>query len=156
MKLITNLFLLISFGLISGCKSDGRKSFSVSIEYSSPWAYSTTYKLTQNYITVTGTEKRSDRNIKEVYKRALAKAESDSIYSFLKSIRYDTLKDRYENPGFYDGTDIIFKITGDKLKSKKVLVYMRSTQMTDTLENLVQKEVSNERFRYKNYYSEEK
>ena len=111
--------------------------------------------MTQNSIIVTGTEKRSDRNIKEVYKRLLTKAEGDSIYSFLKSIPYDTLKDQYQNPNFYDGTDIIFKINGDKLKSKKVLLYMRSTQMTDTLEKLVQTQVLNDSFKYKNYYKDE-
>ena len=155
MRPTTILFLLTSIALTFGCKTDGRKSFSVSIEYSSPWAYPTKYKLTQNYIIVTGTEKRSDRNIKEVYKRLLTKAEGDSIYSFLKSIPYDTLKDQYQNPNFYEGTDIIFKINGDKLKSKKVLLYMRSTQVTDTLEKLVQTQVLNDSFKYKNYYKDE-
>lgn len=155
MRLVTILFLLTSIALTIGCKTEGRKSFSVSIEYSSPLAYPTKYRLTQNSMIVTGTEKRSDRNIKEVYKRILTNAESDSIYRFLKSLPYDTLKDQYQNPNFYDGTDIIFKINGYKLKSKKVLLYMHSTQMTDTLESLVQTQVLNERFKYKNYYKNE-
>lgn len=155
MRLITNLFLLTICFLSFNCKTDGRKSFSISIEYSSPWAYRTKYNLTQNSIIVNGTEKRNDRLTKDVYKRLLTKAESDSIYTFLKSIPYDTLKDSYQNPNFYDGTDIIFKINGQQLKSKKVLLYMRSTQMTDTLEKLVQTQVLNDSFKYKNYYKDE-
>lgn len=133
------------------CKTDGGKSFSLSIEYSSPWAYPTKYILTQNSIIVNGVSKRSDKQTKNVYKRILKKNESDSIYTFLKSIVYDTLKDSYQNPNFFDGTDVIFKISGEKLKSKKVLVYMSSTKVTDTLEHLIQREVLINKFKWDNY-----
>lgn len=149
------LFLLALSFLTFSCKTDGRKSFSLSIEYSSPWAYPTKYTLTQNSIVVNGVSKRSDREPKVVYKRLLTKNESDSIYSFLKSITYDTLKDSYQNPNFYDGTDIIFKINGERLKSKKVLVYMRSTKVTDTLQHLVQSQVLTAKYKWDNYYNEE-
>ncbi|MFT4019363.1 MAG: hypothetical protein QM668_20530 [Agriterribacter sp.] len=155
MKLIIVLFLITASFLMFACKTDGRKSFSLSIEYSSPWAYPTKYTLTQNSIIVNGVSKRSDRQIKEVYKRALTKNESDSIYTFLKSISYDTLKDRYQNPNFFDGTNIILKISGEELKSKKVLVYMRSTKITDTLQHLVQGQVLTDKYKWDNYYKDE-
>ncbi|QEC68778.1 hypothetical protein FRZ67_16235 [Panacibacter ginsenosidivorans] len=150
MRLLINLFLLAISFLTFSCKTNSRKSFSISIEYSSPWAYPTKYNLTQNSIIVNGTEKRSDRHTKDVYKRLLTQAESDSIYNFLKSISYDTLKDSYQNPNFYDGTGIIIKINGQQLKSKKVLVYMCSTHMTDTLQNLMQRQVLNNKYKYEN------
>lgn len=152
MRILLNLFLLTIYFLTFSCKTNSRKSFSISIEYSSPWAYPTKYNLTQNSIVVNGTEKRNDRQTKDVYKRLLTQAESDSIYSFLKSLPYDTLKDSYQNPHFYDGTDIIFKINGQQLKSKKVLVYMCSTPMTDTLKNLVQRQVLIDKYKYENFY----
>jgi len=155
MRLIAILFLFTLSFLTTGCKTNGRKSFSISVEYSSPWAYPTKYSLTQNYIIVTGAEKRGDRKIREIYKRVLTEVESDSIYHFLKSIPYDTLKESYQNPNFFDGTDVIFKISGQELKSKKVLVYMCSTPITDTLENFVQNQVLTNRYKYENLYKEE-
>jgi len=155
MRLVTILFLFTLPFLTTSCKTEGRKSFSISIEYSSPYAYPTKYSLTQNSIVVTGTEKRSDRKIREIYKRVLTKVESDSIYRFLKSIPYDTLKEIYQNPTFFDGTDVIFKISGQELKSKKVLVYMCSTPITDTLKAFMQSKVLNNRYKYKNLYKDE-
>ena len=137
------------------CKTDDRKSFSLSLEYSSPWAYPTKYTLTQNSITVNGVLQRSDKQTKDVYKRELTKNESDSIYNFLKSVTYDTLKESYQNPNFFDGTDIIFMISGEQHKSKKVLVYMRSTKVTDTLEFLVQGQVLTTKYKWNNYYNDE-
>ncbi len=145
MKPITILFLLTIF-MMFGCKTEDRKSFTLSIEYSSPWAYSTKYILTQSSIIVNGVSKRSDKQTKDVYKRVLTKNQSDSIYTFLKSIPYDTLKDSYENQNFFGGTDIIFKISGDQLKSKRVLVYMCSTKVTDTLQRLVQRQVLTDKY----------
>ena len=155
MRLLKILVLLATCFLTFNCKSDGRKSFSISIAYSSPWAYSTKYSLTQNSIIVNGTEKRSDRKSKDVYKRLLTQTESDSIYNFLKLLSYDTLKDSYQNPNYYDGTDIVFKINGQQLTSKKILVYMCSTQITDTLESLVQRLVLQDKYKWKNYYKED-
>ena len=156
MRPITILFLLTVCFMTFSCKTDGRKSFSLTIEYSSPWAYPTKYTLTQNSIIVNGVSKRNDRQTKDVYQRKLTKNESDSIYTFLKSITYDTLKDSYQNPNFFDGTDIIFKISGEQLKSKKVLVYMRSTKVTDTLQHLMQRQVLNNKYKWDNYFKDEK
>ena len=155
MRLITILFLFTIPFLTTSCRTEGRKSYSISIEYSSPWAYPRKYSLTENSIVVTGTEKRSDRKIREIYKRVLTKVESDSIYHFLKSIPYDTLKESYQNPNFFDGTDVVFKISGQELKSKKVLVYMLSTPVTDTLEAFMQSQVLNNRYKYENLYKDE-
>ena len=141
--------------LTFSCKTDGRKSFSITIEYTSYWTYPTKYILTQNSIIVNGTENRSGSKIKDVYKRLLTKSESEYIYSFLKSIPYETLNDTYVNKSFFDGITSIFKISGQELKSKKVLVYMSGTPVTDTLEKLMDRQVFEDRYKWRNYYDYE-
>lgn len=152
MKLIIIPFLFTLVFLTTGCNMENRKTFTISVEYSSPWGYPAKYSLTQNSIIVTGNKKGSNGKSGELYKRLLTKVESDSIYHFLKSLPYDTLKMSYQNPGFFDGTDVILKISGEGLKSKRVLVYMTSTPVTDTLEILLQNQVLDSRYRYENLY----
>ena len=137
------------------CKMSNRKSFSLSVEYYSPWTTPLKYYLTQNSITINGAKNVKNARIQNLYTRTLTKNESDSIYKLLRGLSYDTLKADYQNENWFDGTTVIFKIRGQGLKSKKVLVYMCSTAITDTLENLMQSKVFNNRFKIENFYKEE-
>jgi len=150
-SIIAILLLLAVFSMLPGCMSDGRKSFSLSIVYSSPWGFPLKYQLTQQSIIVNKISDKNGKVVKEVYIRYLKKGESDSIYNFLRSIPYDTLKKSYENLSYFDGIDKIIAIRGKKMPSKRVLVYMCATRITDTLESLVQNLVLTEGFKRENW-----
>lgn len=150
------LLLLILCFITYSCNTNHRKSFTLSVEYFSPWTYPTKYTLSQNAITVHGVSKKGDPRIMLAYVRLLNQKESDSIYMFLKSLYYDTLQKRYNNEHFFDGTTTVISISGENLKSKKTIVYMRSTKITDTLEKLAQGQVLVRKYKWDTYLEDEK
>jgi hypothetical protein len=148
------LIVLILALYFSNCTEHGN-CFSVTVEYSSPWASPVKYSLTESSIIVNGVKSNKDVKTQTVYSRNLSKSESDSIFAFLQKTSYDTLNDHYENEHFFDGTTIIFDIKGCGLKSKTIRTYMRSTAITDSLEILVQRKVQDKRYQWNSYLNGE-
>lgn len=140
------LIIVLSFH----CKPEKRKLFVVSVDYYPAWGYRPVrYELSQDsaFVQILKTEFDSGSNL---YSRSLTKKESDSIYQLLQTMSLDTLKNEYKMNNVYDATDVHFNISGEGLPSKKIEMYVCSTTITDTLENLIQSKVLDNRFKYKN------
>lgn len=148
---VTRLFFFITalFLLVTSCKNNGRQDFALIIKhYAGGPGLTLIYDLNENGLKV---ETNCDlENCKQriVYKRKFTKKESGSIYSFLNSLKLDTLKSSYEAKGILDG--LFTKLTFKKgfFSSHTSTFDNFRTKTTDTLFKFVDNLVLTKKYRF--------
>ena len=133
--ILGSLIILAGFFMIAAF-SPGRKKFTVRLNCYSPWGFPVEYKLTERGLLILSDTQTNAAfsTYKEIYKKDISSTESDSIYQYLRSTPYDTLKSEYGH-NILDGTTRIINLSGYKLKSKQIIIHESSTDITfDILE----------------------
>ena len=129
------LLIIVSLFFILAA-NPGRKKFTVRLNCYSPWGFPVEYKLTERGLLILSDTQTNAAfsTYKEIYKKDISSTESDSIYQYLRSTPYDTLKSEYGH-NILDGTTRIINLSGYKLKSKQIIIHESSTDITyDILE----------------------
>ena len=141
---------------MTSCKSDGRQDFSLTIKhYAGGAGLTLIYDLNEVGLQVDTNCDLENCKQKTVYKRSFTKSESDSIYSFISSLRLDTLKSSYETKGVMDGlfTKLSFKKSFFSTHSSTFDNF--DTPTTDTLFKFIDNIIATKKYRFYSWGQDE-
>ena len=135
--------------LVTSCNNNGRQDFALIIKhYAGGPGLTVIYDLNENGLKVETNCDLENCKQRTVYKRTFTNEESDSIYSFLNSLKLDTLKSSYETKGIWDG--LFTKLTFKKgfFSSHSSTFDNFSTKTTDTLFRYIDNLVLTKKYRF--------
>lgn len=118
---VTRLFFFITtlLLLVTSCNNNGRQDFALIIKhYAGGSGLTIIYDLNENGLKVETNCDLENCKQRVVYRRTFTNEESDNIYSFLNSLKLDTLKSSYETKGIWDG--LFTKLTFKKVSSHRI------------------------------------
>jgi hypothetical protein len=146
-RLISPIIVLIL--LVTGCNRDGRQDFSLTIKhYAGGPGLTVMYVLNENGLGVSTNCDLENCREKIVYKRAITKNESDSIYKFINSLQLDTLKPSYETKGIMDGLFTKLSFKKGFFSSHSSTFDNFDTPTTDTLFRFVDNLIPAKKYRF--------
>lgn len=126
---ITTLMLLAT-----SCNIGDRQHFSLTIKhYAGAYGITVIYDLDQNGLRIDSNCDLANCEEKTVYKRKFTEKEGDSIYTFINSLRLDTLKSAYETKGIMDGFSTKVSFKKSLFSSKSSTFDNFNTPATDSL-----------------------
>lgn len=145
-------FIFTLILILSGCTSDGRKTFYLNIKhYAGATGLTLTYSIDEESIQVSTNCDLAGCKQKTVYKREFTKNKSDSIYNFIISLRLDTLKPKYQTKGMLDGLFTTVKFKKNFFTSRTNTFDNYPTPTTDILFRYIDNLILQKKYQYFNW-----
>jgi hypothetical protein len=92
---------------------------------------------------------------KNVYKRSLTSAQSDSLFQALKSLQLDTLKTSYKPKGMvFDGLVSTIKLRGSEFPNKDISIDNVDLPTTDSLYRILDRLILEKKYQFYHFGEE--